>query len=114
MARIPLVAVSIASAAVLFVGTSASILAFQGRLGALLGKAHDPAASGATDSKPAGGTDGSANAPGGIASSAPTQHTDPMKTSTNAETQGSVAPTVSEIVPPKRIATASLVHHFTF
>jgi flagellar motility protein MotE (MotC chaperone) len=145
MARIPLVAVSVASAVVLFVGTSAAILAIEGRIGPLFGKGTERQGETAkADGKVEAGAK-AASRPAGAAVN--TNKTEPKeiaraavadpgpagagapnttKTFTNdpesrRADSGEVAvaearwPAASggEPVTPKRIATASLVEHFT-
>jgi flagellar motility protein MotE (MotC chaperone) len=158
MARIPLVAVSAASAVVLFAGTSVGLLAFQGRLGTLLGKAPEEHAADAGDGAAKGEAPGAHAAAGkadggkGEAGKGDTNKTDAGKSDANkseahksetAKTDGGKAEAgkvdtskvdanktargseashgdgldaksaLPAAMTPKRIATASLVKHFT-
>jgi flagellar motility protein MotE (MotC chaperone) len=126
MARIPLAVVSVASAVVLFVGTSAALLAFEGRLGSLLG--GPPAPGPGAESRKAG------DAAKGEHKESPdttrTEHQDsaspkiagekPGNETHKSAEKGREKPSAMAIydgassrpAAPKRVATASLVQHF--
>jgi flagellar motility protein MotE (MotC chaperone) len=123
MARVPLVVVSAVSAFVLFLVTSAGLLAAQGRLGNFFGKS-DAAQTDPKDSDPKEGDPASKSAGGADRTASAPSPKPPAATGSGSAVHGAVkvadghgAPPAAvkgapEPPPVKRIATASLVHSF--